>query len=558
MTKSGDTFERIDAAGGTARIAVWERVLTGGEGEWEEEVWRTSLPGEIARLYLATSDATALGDKLKVMMASPPKQLSTFDDPSIAWPISLLRNELGFAIGLTAQEPHASSKLPIAFYNQSLRKLIAPSIDWFNLHDLAGKLAKACKILHSHDCIIGDLNPEIVYIENNMRLVISQTDKFQIRDPNGGKCFHTRIGALNYRPRELMRAKHVEIERQPEHDNFALAVMIYEFLTGQHPFAGGRWRGLGEGPHETSQRIQQGLWLYGDHGLYRQTESDLPIDVLHPALKLLFTRCFGEGHIQPSARPSAEEWAEALDEATSALVWCSDGEMHVYNGHCKRCSWCALRDASGHDRWPTYKKGSSQSFELAKQRLRDAHRCGRFRLVLSAIVGNPSFRIEKDLEPIVADVLSLANKSADDPFQRLTPSLPAKAIPEPCRVFVSYARTVSEAMARRLHASLTAAGGAPWLDLLDIPPGRNWPSEIQAAIRACDVFVVLLTPEASASENVQDELHYAFDQKKRIVPVRVAPCDMDFRLLRRQWIDLVEKNYDAALSELLQLLREVN
>lgn len=109
-------------------------------------------------------------------------------------------------------------------------------------------------------------------------------------------------------------------------------------------------------------------------------------------------------------------------------------------------------------------------------------------------------------------------------------------------IFVSYARADS-AFALKLASDLRAAGIALWIDQLDIAPGTRWDREVEVALKACPAMLVVLTPAAVASDNVLDEVGYALDHGKIIVPVLAEPCEVPLRLRRLQHIDFTR---DAA------------
>jgi hypothetical protein len=105
------------------------------------------------------------------------------------------------------------------------------------------------------------------------------------------------------------------------------------------------------------------------------------------------------------------------------------------------------------------------------------------------------------------------------------------------KTFISYARADQET-ALRIARELRAAGIDLWIDQLDIPTGSRWDREIEKALKAWPNFVVLLSPAAVESDNVLDEVAYALDHKKTILPVIITKCDVPLRLRRLQHIDL--------------------
>jgi hypothetical protein len=65
------------------------------------------------------------------------------------------------------------------------------------------------------------------------------------------------------------------------------------------------------------------------------------------------------------------------------------------------------------------------------------------------------------------------------------------------RIFISYSR-VNKDFAARLAKELKASGFPIWLDVLDIPTGARWDDELEKALAACEIFMVILTPTSVA------------------------------------------------------------
>ncbi len=122
----------------------------------------------------------------------------------------------------------------------------------------------------------------------------------------------------------------------------------------------------------------------------------------------------------------------------------------------------------------------------------------------------------------------------------------------PSTVFVSYAREDSD-FALRLGQDLRAAGAQIWLDQLDIPAGARWDEAVQEALARCPSLLVILSPDSVASDNVMDEVSFALDEDKLVVPVIGRPCEIPFRLRRLQYIDCT-RDYDTALAKLSHAL----
>lgn len=124
--------------------------------------------------------------------------------------------------------------------------------------------------------------------------------------------------------------------------------------------------------------------------------------------------------------------------------------------------------------------------------------------------------------------------------------------PEAPIAFFSYSREDSE-FALRLAADLRAAGASVWIDQLDIGPGQLWDRAVQNALESCPSVLIILSPASVKSDNVMDEINFALDQKKTLIPVLYRDCDIPFRVRRFQHLDF-RTEYDKMLQELRRWL----
>jgi hypothetical protein len=131
------------------------------------------------------------------------------------------------------------------------------------------------------------------------------------------------------------------------------------------------------------------------------------------------------------------------------------------------------------------------------------------------------------------------------------------------RIFVSHSHA-DDAFGGRLIADLRRDLGseeAVWYDVSGgLHGGDAWWRTIVAEIRARDIFLVVLSPDAVASKWVEDEIDLAWQLKnspagKTIVPILYRPCAVREDLLTRQVISFVApKAYHTAYTELLTSL----
>lgn len=91
------------------------------------------------------------------------------------------------------------------------------------------------------------------------------------------------------------------------------------------------------------------------------------------------------------------------------------------------------------------------------------------------------------------------------------------------------------------------------MDQLDIPPAERWDRAVQKALETCEKLLVILSPRAVDSENVLDEVHFAIGRKKPVVPVLQEKCNIPYRLIRFQRIDLTA-DYEQGFTSLLNYL----
>ena len=115
--------------------------------------------------------------------------------------------------------------------------------------------------------------------------------------------------------------------------------------------------------------------------------------------------------------------------------------------------------------------------------------------------------------------------------------------------FFSYSREDAE-FALQLAGDLKNAGEAVWIDQLDINPGLRWDRAVEDALRDCPRMIVILSPASVNSMNVLDEVSFALESRKTVLPILYRDCEIPFRLRRVQRLDF-RKDY----SLMLQVLR---
>ncbi len=125
------------------------------------------------------------------------------------------------------------------------------------------------------------------------------------------------------------------------------------------------------------------------------------------------------------------------------------------------------------------------------------------------------------------------------------------------RIFISYSRADQE-FAAQLATALSIGGADVWIDVEDIPAGMKWSSAIQEGLDTSDALLVVVSPEAMISRNVEDEWQYFLDNQRTILTVRHRPAKVHYQLHRIQYVDFHNQPFDSAFWKLVTELDRAN
>ena len=282
----------------------------GGEG-W---VYKTTEAGTLAKIFKEPA-AEHRREKVEALIASPPHDPPQAPDGHrrFAWPQEMLCDvKTGEFIGYTmAQIPNG----------KPLDQFFDPGTSEYREKPFRVRLAIAVAELiadiHRHHLmlVVGDINPSNILADARGRVALIDLDSVQMTTPDG-QNYPCPVGSTYYTPAELigLGKKLGQVRRTQEHDRFGLAAIIFQLLfDGCHPFAA-----VGN-DCTPLDRIRAGDWPYTNGSPYRPPPSAPPFRALPQAMQTIFTRTFVEGHWDPTARPTAEDWVEALTQNEKAL-----------------------------------------------------------------------------------------------------------------------------------------------------------------------------------------------------------------------------------------------
>ncbi|MGH9307842.1 MAG: TIR domain-containing protein [Vicinamibacterales bacterium] len=92
-------------------------------------------------------------------------------------------------------------------------------------------------------------------------------------------------------------------------------------------------------------------------------------------------------------------------------------------------------------------------------------------------------------------------------------------------IFISYSRS-DHPFVDDLIQELEENGFGVWVDRQDIRGGTQWRAAITQAIRDCEAFLVVLSPNSTGSKNVGRELELAADNNRPIIPIVCGVCEI--------------------------------
>ncbi|MBL4649507.1 MAG: hypothetical protein JKY03_07225, partial [Aureispira sp.] len=292
----------------------------GGEGDLYKIESPAAYRNYVAKLYHPHKISPEREKKTQYLIDHPPVGLS--ENGSIVWiKDALYTKDYKFAGFIM---PFAKGKKLELLCLGKLPKKIGKNWQRFDLKNsgalqyrlrICFNLAAAIYQMHATDhYVLVDMKPENILIQPNGLLAIVDTDSVEVIE-NEVAIFPAPVATPEYTPPEFYRSSREKNGTIGESwDRFGLAVIFYKLLCGIHPFAGSA-----KPPYDNlaslHEKIEHGLFVH--RTLNKAVFSVIPpphaqFKKLDPSLQELFIQCFEEGHQNPEARPTADEWCSAL------------------------------------------------------------------------------------------------------------------------------------------------------------------------------------------------------------------------------------------------------
>lgn len=330
-------------------ISLGTQIGRGGEGTVFEV---NGDPESVAKIYHQPPDAER-ADKLRWM--------SSLDDPQLrrvsAWIVEVILDRPdGDVVGFMM--PRVGAKEIHELYSLKSRRVYFPQATWKFLIHTATNVARAFHSLHRNGHVMGDVNHGncVVLPDGTVKLI--DCDSYSLlREDRHYRC---EIGVGTHLAPELQGSDLGEIERLPQHDNFGLAVIIFQLLfLGRHPFSG---MFLGDEEKSLEECIRERRFAYAENAelLYvKQPPGTLSLSELTPRLATMFERAF-----LTDDRPEPREWIEALDDLSNSLTQCQVLGGHAYFNELGACPWCRLESETGLILFPIFGAKGADDFNI--------------------------------------------------------------------------------------------------------------------------------------------------------------------------------------------------
>ncbi|PTQ70316.1 helix-hairpin-helix domain-containing protein [Pseudomonas sp. GV071] len=233
-------------------------------------------------------------------------------------------------------------------YSPKSRKIHFPKADYRFLVRVAQNVARAVATVHQAGCIIGDLNHSGVLVGQDATVALIDADSFQFSLK--GHLYPCVVGTEDFTPPELHGISLSTVKRTQAHDNFGLAVAIFQLLVmGKHPYAG-RFNGP---DLSLGQSIAQNRFAFSvkrrDETRTTPPPGSVLLEDLPPSIANAFETAFG---LNAVSRPDPAAWVGLLQGLEASLRKCSTAESHYFPGAAGSCLWCRLASQSGVEMFP--------------------------------------------------------------------------------------------------------------------------------------------------------------------------------------------------------------
>lgn len=319
-------------------ISLGAELGRGGEGAVYEVTGRPEMVAKIYHKPLPPEKA----QKITVMASLQSERLLNI----AAWPMDTIHNKPGEPVCGLLMPKAGGYKEVHTLYGPKSRLMHFPNATWPFLIHAAMNIARAFAVMHEQGHVVGDVNQSNIYVSEKAVVKLIDCDSFQI--VQNGRSYLCEVGVPTHTPPELQNKPFHGVTRTPNHDNFGLAVVIFQLLfMGRHPFSG---QYLGPGEMSIEKAILESRFAYGAGAAARQMKSPpatLPLASVSSQIGSYFEQAFTSNGMIPGGRPPAQDWAVALNALVKSVKVCERQSGHHYLSQLNSCPLCELEMRSG-------------------------------------------------------------------------------------------------------------------------------------------------------------------------------------------------------------------
>lgn len=278
-----------------------------------------------------------------------------------AWVAQILKEKPhGKTVGFLM--PKIRAKEIHELYAPKSRRIHFPDATWHFLIHTATNLARAFHNLHKDGHVMGDVNQGNCVVTADGTVKLIDCDSYGIKTAN--KAYPCEVGVTTHIPPELQGKNLRNVTRTENHDNFGLAVTIFQLLfLGRHPFAGNY---LGAEDKTLEDAIREHLFVYGKDAEKKRVvrpPGTLPLSAVSAPVAELFENAFSP----ENARPKPREWVEALEYLAKNLQQCLLNPGHLYYSKVTPCPWCEIENNTGLTLFPLVFSNTALSAKYEKE-----------------------------------------------------------------------------------------------------------------------------------------------------------------------------------------------
>ena len=202
-------------------IRLLDFVAGGGEGN----IYTTSEPGIVAKIYFEKCITTHRKDKLTLMIERQP------NIKNVCWPIDIILNKSGEFVGYIMAQ---------AFGKDMAKTIFKGRCKEFNRTQLVECLINIFKTiseLHKNNILLGDINGGNILIQSPQEIYFVDTDSYQIEK------YPCPVGTELFTPPEIFKSENGDERdfskflRSPEDERYALGVLGFmTIIPGATPY----------------------------------------------------------------------------------------------------------------------------------------------------------------------------------------------------------------------------------------------------------------------------------------------------------------------------------